>query len=410
MWKRSLGLVAAPRWSGAEAVGVAGGGTAETTATSSPSTGDAWVAGVLPDGFVIVGADERAGRRRVASRAVIGGRRHLRLRVRDHRVSPGGGALRGRTSPRRAPRPGSRRHAGHPDRRGPGVTASRSPGTSAVICASSSRARTGRPNKQTRAVADGVRTISDAEWQTLLVEFSLDTHIGRTIRTPHRSTRCTGSVDGDEYVLTALVPGSYPLGEEDRRLDCFHLAFSGETTKDYCPGHPIWARVGGRIFRFRRCRPRPSRRCGSAPSHDSHEFDPLDGRHGRVCRAARPRAFYVATLPEGACSVSVAVAQRARRTRRHGTSPRSRRRLHPLHGPRTRTATDPADDTQLTGDESASRIIDGEVERDPLKGSVRHAAEGPRPPQGAASSFQVDSRVRWDVSVTARSSVHGSHG
>ena len=152
------------------------------------------------------------------------------------------------------------------------------------------------------AVAEDVRSVPEDEWQRLLTAFSPDTHVGRPdpAATPVEAMR--GSVDGDEYVLTALVPGGYPVGPDDQRLSCFRLTYRGETTPDHCPGHPIWARIEGRLLLFGdvgadvpAVRIRDRSGAGFAP----FTVDTTPAPTGP------PIAFYVAPLPEGACSVSV---------------------------------------------------------------------------------------------------------
>jgi hypothetical protein len=160
----------------------------------------------------------------------------------------------------------------------------------------------GPTEQQTLAVAEDVHSISTADWQTLLVEFSLDTHVGQTDPNARAVEALGGTVDGDDYVLTALVPSGYPLGEADRRLDCFHLSFGGETTKDYCPGHPVWARVGGRIFVFGDVAPDVTNVRISALNGST--FDPFMVDTVAMS-SGPPTSFYVAALPQAACSVSV---------------------------------------------------------------------------------------------------------
>gem|GEM_PF-3827245 len=103
-------------------------------------------------------------------------------------------------------------------------------------------------------------------------------------------------------MLTALVPAGYPLGPEDHRLECFHLSFEGETTKDYCPGHPIWERVAGQVFVF-----------GDAATDVKtvringifgSTFQPFTVDTVAMTQGPATR-FYVVPLPDDACWVSV---------------------------------------------------------------------------------------------------------
>jgi hypothetical protein len=160
----------------------------------------------------------------------------------------------------------------------------------------------GPSQADTLAVAEDVRGISETDWQRLVRELSLDTHVGRVDPTSTAEDVVRGSTSGADYVLTVLVPGGYPLGPEDRRLDCFRLSYGGVTTKDQCPGHPIWERVGGQLFVFGDVPPgidqvRVSPSYGS--SFAALTVDSLAAPFGPATR------FYVAALPEGACAVSV---------------------------------------------------------------------------------------------------------
>ncbi len=160
----------------------------------------------------------------------------------------------------------------------------------------------GPTRQQTLDVADDVRSITDAEWQRLLVELSPDSHVGRVDPRATPVEVVHGTVGEEPYALTALVPSGYPLGNDDRRVDCFRLSFRADTSSDECPAHPNWARVGGQIFVFgdvgvdvRRVR--------------------VTGAEGTILNpftvdtfaapSGPPMRFYVAPLPEGTCAISV---------------------------------------------------------------------------------------------------------
>ena len=111
-----------------------------------------------------------------------------------------------------------------------------------------------------------------------------------------------GDARTEHFILTALVPGSFPLGAEDHRLDCFHLTFKRETTKDYCPGHPIWQRVAGQVFVFADAAAAVTsvRISGTYGTN----LAPLTVNTFAIAQGP-PTRFYVAPLPNDACSVSV---------------------------------------------------------------------------------------------------------
>jgi hypothetical protein len=160
----------------------------------------------------------------------------------------------------------------------------------------------GPTEQDTLAVAKDVRGISEPDWQRLELELSVDTHVGRVDPNAAAVEVVRGDVGADPFVLTVLVPGSFPLGPEDRRLDCFHLTFRGTTTKDECPGHPIWSRVGGQLFVFGDAKAdigslRISPSFGSSFASFSVDTTPAP--------SGPPTRFYVAPLPEGSCAVAV---------------------------------------------------------------------------------------------------------
>jgi hypothetical protein len=290
--RRLLRLVGA-----ACALAACGGGGLSTSSGSSGSTGNAWVAGHLPDGFAIISADERDGRRSVGYAPTPENEYQVLITASSPEAA--------RPSSGREPRPAQVRghdaalvtltDEGHPY--GFAVAWDERSDLHVVVEGSN-----GPSEHETLAVAEDVHTISDTDWQKLLIELSPDTHVGRVDPTATPVEASRGRISGDEYILTALVPGGFPLGSEDHRLDCFHLAFRGETTKDFCPGHPIWARVGGQLFAFGDTdagitKLRITGIYGSS-------FDPFTV--DVVPMSTGPRTgFYVAPLPDGACSVSV---------------------------------------------------------------------------------------------------------
>jgi hypothetical protein len=155
---------------------------------------------------------------------------------------------------------------------------------------------------QTLAVARGVRTVSESDWQRLLVELSPDTHEGKVDphATPIEAAR--GTVAGEMYTLTALIPGGFPLGPDDQRADCFHLSFAGQTTSDECPGVPVWARVGGQPFVFGTIDLTITKL--RVVGVYGHTFVPFTVDTTRLATGP-PTRFYVARLPEGACAINL---------------------------------------------------------------------------------------------------------
>jgi len=160
----------------------------------------------------------------------------------------------------------------------------------------------GPTRQQTLDIADDVRSITDAEWQRLLVELSPDSHVGRLDPRATPVEVAHGIVGDEPYALTALVPSGYPLGKADRRVDCYRLTFRGDTSRDECPGHPNWARIGGQIFVFGDVGTDVGRvrvTGMDAPTPILSTVDTFAAPSGPKTR------FYVAALPEGTCAVSV---------------------------------------------------------------------------------------------------------
>lgn len=297
MPKRRLSLLAVI------ALALAGCGTNShsTAATSSSSADSAWLAGRLPAGFVIISAEEKGGRRSVGyaptsarqqiydyqiaitasapgTALPLNGRNSRNIQIRDHQATLVTLTDEGRDY-------------------GAAVAWDERPDLRIVVEGSN-----GPSEQETLAVAEDVHGISDADWQTLVVELSPDTHVGRVDHNARPVEALRGTKNGSGYVLTALVPGGYPLGREDRRLDCFRLSFRSETTKDYCPAHPIWARVGGQLFVFGDV-PTSVRRVRVSGIYGS-TFEPFTVDTVALSTGP-PTSFYVAPLPEGTCAVSV---------------------------------------------------------------------------------------------------------
>ena len=270
------------------------GGPSRVTASSPPS-GRAWLAGHLPAGFVMVRAEEQGGGRTVgyaprpqaepqisitasSSATESPGQRSRPVRVRGHAATLA-----------------TLFDEGQPY--GFSVTWDERPGLQLIV-----EGTNGPTEQETLAVAERVHAVSEPDWQRLLIELSPDTHMGRVDPSAVPTEALRGSIGGADYVLTALVPGGFPLGADDRRLDCYRLTYRGETTKNECPGHPVWARVGGQLFVFGDGGPdiKTVRIRGIFGSR----FEPFAVNTSAI-RAGPPTRVYVAPLPEGACAVSV---------------------------------------------------------------------------------------------------------
>lgn len=271
-------------------------GTTAATQSAAPPDARAWIAGKLPDGFEIVSADEQAGVRRVGYAPA--GEREPQVMITATLPGPLP-AARGRD-------PRGVRVRGHDATLSVLTDEGHTYGFEVVwnerddlrLAVEGSN---GPTEQQTLSVADDVHGMAESDWQRLLVELSLDTYVGRVDPTATPVDVVHGSIAGSDYVLTVLVPGGYPLGPEDRRLDCFHLTFRGEATKDQCPGHPMWTRVRGQLFVFGDV-PADVARVRIGPSYgSSFPSFVVDG----VAPGTGPSVrFYVAPLPEGACAVS----------------------------------------------------------------------------------------------------------
>jgi hypothetical protein len=270
-----------------------------TTTIQQPASNvaRAWVAGTLPDGYSIVSADERAGIRRVGYAPNGEDEYRVAITVTTPTSDP---LTRGRD-------PRSVKVRGH-DATISVLTDEGHAYGFAVVWDERVDLRVevdganGPTEAETLTVAGNVRGITEPDWQRLLLELSVDTHVGRVDPTATPLDVVLGSVAGDEYVLTALLPGGYPLGPEDRRLDCFHLAFRASTTADFCPGHPIWARVAGQLFVFGDVSADTARveiTASYGSSFPAFTVDAVAPPQGPSTR------FYVAPLPEGACAVTL---------------------------------------------------------------------------------------------------------
>ena len=283
-----------------------GSGAARTGSTASSPVADAraWVAGRLPSGFEIVSADERGGFRRAGYapqstfNCVTCDREYeIAIEVSSPTVPR---APRGRDA-----RPVQVR--GHEATLSTLTDEGQDYGFEVVWDERSDvrlavEGSNGPSEEDTLAVAEDVRAISEADWQRLVRELSLETHAGRVDPTATAVDVVRGSTGGAEYVLTVLVPGDYPLGPEDRRLDCFRLSYQDATTKAQCPGHPIWERVGGQLFVFGDVPPDIDKVRVSPSYGSSFAVFTVDSVAAPFGPATR---FYVAALPEGACAVSV---------------------------------------------------------------------------------------------------------
>src|SRR5437660_622973 len=199
------------------------GGPSRVTASSPPS-GRAWLAGHLPAGFVMVRAEEQGGGRTVgyaprpqaepqisitasSSATESPGQRSRPVRVRGHAATLA-----------------TLFDEGQPY--GFSVTWDERPGLQLIV-----EGTNGPTEQETLAVAERVHAVSEPDWQRLLIELSPDTHMGRVDPSAVPTEALRGSIGGADYVLTALVPGGFPLGADDRRLDCYRLTYRGETTK-----------------------------------------------------------------------------------------------------------------------------------------------------------------------------------
>ena len=115
----------------------------------------------------------------------------------------------------------------------------------------------------------------------------------------------SGTIDGDTWTLTALVPSGYPLGPEDQRRDCYRLTFRGESSGDKCDDHPWWMRIGGQLFVFGPADPDTSE-VTIGPYRDLPD-EPFTVPTATIDQGP-PTAFYVAPLPDGRCYVTITPA------------------------------------------------------------------------------------------------------
>lgn len=199
--------------------------------TNAPTSNErAWVAGHLPGGFEIVSADDREERRTVGYAPRGDDDYQISITASTPEAAPSFGGSNQRSTRVRGHEATLFTLTDEGHDYGLPVTWDECSDLRIVVEGSN-----GPSEEDTLAVAEGVRGIPDAEWQRLLVELSLDTHLGRVDPTATPVEIARGMVGNDDYVLTALIPGGYPLGPEDRRADCFHLAFRDETTRTTAP-------------------------------------------------------------------------------------------------------------------------------------------------------------------------------
>lgn len=151
-------------------------------------------------------------------------------------------------------------------------------------------------------VAEGLVPVDEEEWARLTRALSIDTHVGRVDPDAVAVEAAGGEVDGERWTLTALVPGDYPLGPEDRRRSCYRLAFRGESSDDLCDAHPWRLRLGGQVFAFGFV-VAPVERVRVVPI-EGDDFAAVDVDTFAVPDAP-PQRFFVAPLPDDACFLEV---------------------------------------------------------------------------------------------------------
>jgi hypothetical protein len=159
--------------------------------------------------------------------------------------------------------------------------------------------------EQVLSVARDLQPVGDQEWDRLRRALSIDTKVGKADPEATPVDVVTGTVDGETYTLTALVPSGYPLGPEDQRLTCYRLTFRGASSGDKCDTHPWRMRIGGHVFVFGPADPStqevtigPYRDLADAPFTVPTE---LVGQ-------GPPTAFYVAPLDDARCYMTITPA------------------------------------------------------------------------------------------------------
>ena len=286
--------------------------SAQSAGSSSATDARAWIAGNLPDGFEIVSAGEQGGIR--SSGYGPDTKPGCPTCERDYRFAIAVSS----TSvpvPSRGRDPRTVRVRGHDATVSTLTDEGQAYGFEVVwnerddlrIAVEGSN---GPTESETLQVANDVRGISEADWQRLVRELSVDTHIGRVDPSARSVDVVHGDAGGAEYVLTALVPGDYPLGPDDHRLDCFRMMFNGVVAKDECPGHPIWERVAGQLFVYGDVDASVSAVRISPSAGSSFEPFTVDTF---AAPTGPPARFYVGALPDNACAISVDDAAGARR-------------------------------------------------------------------------------------------------
>lgn len=95
-------------------------------------------------------------------------------------------------------------------------------------------------------VAEHVQPISAQTWAELMAPYAIDQ--GAPAADMERVEAARGDVNGQEWVLTALLPADYPLVEADRRSACYELSYGGATTTGISCGRTSWVRLAGENF------------------------------------------------------------------------------------------------------------------------------------------------------------------
>jgi hypothetical protein len=162
---------------------------------------------------------------------------------------------------------------------------------------------------QVVAVADGLIPVAAKEWNRLRRALSIDTRVGRVDPGAVPIDALSGRIGSDVYRLAVLVPGDFPLGPEDRRLNCYRLTFRGDSSGDRCDRHPWWLRVGGQVFVFGPAA--PSTRHVRIGPYEGSKVTPVVVATTSIDRGP-PGRFYVHPLPEGVCFVELSAVDAKR--------------------------------------------------------------------------------------------------
>lgn len=156
-----------------------------------------------------------------------------------------------------------------------------------------------------RLVAENVIPIDTDRWEKLIT-ITRPSQGGQVTPGMDRVTATAGKVEGDQWVLTALIPAGYPLLAEDDRPPCLELSFRGEQTRNSrCAGSATWERLGDVIFL-----------AGEAPAAVAKvRLTPEGGTAIEIETYGVPELpdvrFWAAPLPEGSCLVDVAAVGNA---------------------------------------------------------------------------------------------------